>query len=210
MGNGVKSTLTTAATPAGALAQAIRKKLREIQNPDSRTKVIEAAGLPITSGLFKSDPNAHQGCPYLDKCVASAKTDCTRNYSTYRLDCGLCHPDEGQVHNINPVNRSIYVGTTGRSLHSRLDDHMDDIKGGLAKNAMVKHLQAIHPEYPWRTEIPVRARTMKYLTKTLTRTIDECLRLEHNTGLANSKGEWGRGGGMVRSHNTRTNNPGGS
>ena len=70
---------------------------------------------------------------------------------------------------------------------------------------MVKHFENVHPEYPWQTEVPIRARVIKYHTSVLHRVIDESIRLERNTGLANSKGEWGRGGGLVRSHSRRTN-----
>ena len=46
------------------------------------------------------------------------------------------------------------LGCSGRSLHARLDDHIDDITASLEKNAMVKHFENVHPEYPWQTEVP--------------------------------------------------------
>ena len=88
-------------------------------------------------------------------------------------------------------------------------DHRRDITNGKEKNAMVKHMINCHSNNSWKTDVPVRARPVKYHNKTLNRVIDECLRLEQNQGLANSKGEWGRGGGMVRSHSSKTNDPGG-
>ena len=106
---------------------------------------------------------------------------------------------------IEPNDRSIYLGCSGRSLHARLDDHIDDIKGGLNKNAMVKHFENKHQGYPWQLQVPIRVRAIRYHTSLLHRVIDESLRLEKNIGLANSKGEWGRGGGLVRNHSRRTN-----
>ena len=70
---------------------------------------------------------------------------------------------------------------------------------------MVKHLANSHPDKPWRTEIPIRARVVKYHNNIMKRVVDESLRLEKHGGLANSKGEWGRGGGLVRQHTARTN-----
>ena len=86
-----------------------------------------------------------------------------------------------------------------------MTDHIKDIRGGDTSNAMVKHLTLVHPERNWRQEVPIRARKVKTHTSTLRRLIDESLRLERHTNLANSKGEWGRGGGLVRNHNKRTN-----
>ena len=129
---------------------------------------------------------------------------------SYRLDCKRCHPEPGDVNDINPVNRSIYLGCSGRSLHSRLQEHESDIVDADSTNAMVKHLKAAHPEdEEWRNEQPIRARVIKNHMSTLKRLIDESLRLEANPGLANSKSEWGRGGGLVRNHAKRTNDPGG-
>ena len=68
---------------------------------------------------------------------------------------------------------------------------------------MTKHFQAIHPDVPdpqnhYTTEILANHRTV------LRRLIDESLRIEKDKNLANSKGEWGRGGGLVRLHSKRT------
>ena len=87
--------------------------------------------------------------------------------------------------------------------------HARDQKNSNNKNAMVKHLKAIHEDEDWRHEQSVRARIIKSHPNTLVRLVDESLRLEAHPGLANSKGEWGRGGGLVRNHTKRTNDPGG-
>ena len=70
---------------------------------------------------------------------------------------------------------------------------------------MVKHFVNHHADKPWKVEIPVRATGIKYHTNIMKRVVDESLRLERHTGLANSKGEWGRGGGLIRNHTARTN-----
>ena len=97
------------------------------------------------------------------------------------------------------------MGCTGCSLHVRLQGHMKDLKAANKKNAMVKHFQTVHPNHQWRTGEFVRARVVTKHCNVLTRFIDESLRLEKYQGLANSRGEWGRGGGLIRDHSVRTN-----
>ena len=183
----------------------MRQKLNQIQQPNNRTQVIEETGQSISHGLMKIDINNQLGCQYHEKCCVTNKTDCTSMRCTYRLDCTYCHPNEGSVDDINPVNRSIYLGCSGRSLHARLLDHLKDIRNGDTSNAMVKHFTNTHADQDWRNERPVRARKVKPHNHIMRRLIDEALRLEKNENLANSKGEWGRGGGLVRDHSTRTN-----
>ena len=70
---------------------------------------------------------------------------------------------------------------------------------------MVKQFNNVHSDKDWRSDIPIRVRQIKSQLKTLRRFMDESLRLEKHGELANSKGEWGRGGGLVRHHTGRTN-----
>ena len=154
---------------------------------------------------MRIDINNTLGCQYQEKCCVTNKTDCTNMRCTYRLDCLYCHPREGRIGDINPIDRSIYLGCSGRSLHSRLLEHQSDVRSGDTSNAMVKHFNNKHMDRDWKKEVPIRARKVKPHNKIMRRLIDESLRLEKNRGLANSKGEWGRGGGLIRDHSMRTN-----
>ena len=202
----VRSTVTVPITQGGNLARSIRDKLAKIQAPNNRTQVIEETGRPIHYGLKRMDINNTLGCQYIESCPVTERTDCSTMRTSYRLDCLYCHPTEDRIEDISPKDRSIYLGCSGRSMHSRMVDHMKDMKAGDMSNAMVKHMDNVHPNMNWREDMPIRARRIKSHITTLRRLIDESLRLEQYKGLANSKGEWGRGGGLVGDHSTRTNN----
>ena len=204
MRDNIRSTVSIQITPHGTLANQLRDSLKKIQDKNNQTQVIEKAGIPIYSGLKVTDVNNKLGCQYVEECKATNKTDCTTMKLTYRLDCTYCHPEEDRVNSISPINRSIYVGCAGRSLHARTLDHVKDLKAGDQGNAIVKHMVAQHENRDWKSELPIRVRVVTGHSTTLRRLIDESLRLEKNQGLANSKGEWGRGGGLVRAHNKRT------
>ena len=94
--------------------------------------------------------------------------------------------------------RGQYVECSGRTLHKRSKEHEDDIRDGRLKNAVAKHYHNNHPDAVTREDI-IDVELITHHKNTLTRFIDESLRLEaEGDTLANSKGEWGRGGGLVR------------
>ena len=64
MGGEIRNTLTSTITPGGDLAREIRDRLQAIQVTGNRSKIIETAGAPISTGLFKGDPFLQLGCPY--------------------------------------------------------------------------------------------------------------------------------------------------
>ena len=117
---------------------------------------------------------------------------------TYRLDCTTCIPNTEHDN-----TRNIYLGCTGRNLHIRLIEHSKDKNSQDKKNAMSKHMAAIHPDVPV-IQHGVTANIVARHRSTLSRLVDESLRLEKETNLANSKGEFGRGGGLVRMHAAKT------
>ena len=133
--------------------------------------------------------------------------------TTYQIRCNLCPDDQEEL-------RSNYIGCTGRSLHCRSNEHKRAIEKGNKKNAMAKHFNNHHPNNR-KDEGIITTKILAKHHSTLTRVIDEGLRLIGNQNLANSKGEWGRGGGLVRlvahstqqssinldKHNTDVNNP---
>ena len=112
---------------------------------------------------------------------------------TYKVTCKLC-PDQEAADN----TRGIYLGCTGRSLHVRALEHEDDARDDKQKNAISKHIYINHPEANLASPDLMEVVIVASHRQTLTRVIDEGIRLEQNKNLANSKGEWGRGGGLVR------------
>ena len=102
----------------------------------------------------------------------------------------------------------MYIGCSGKSLHNRTMEHQVKIRGGNETNAMAKHMVANHPELQ-PGDRQITAKILKTSSTTMERFIDEALRLESGSNLANSKREWGCGG-LVRLEATRTQQPIGS
>ena len=112
---------------------------------------------------------------------------------TYRITCKSCPNPPAAAE-----SRGQYVGCSGRTLHKRSKEHEDDIRDGKLKNAMAKHYHNSHPEAVTHEDL-IEVELIAHHKDTLTRFVDESLRLEaEGDTLANSKGEWGRGGGLVR------------
>ena len=190
----IVDTLQVSSTPNGELAELLRKKLRTIQRPEEgQTQVIEKSGQLISAGLRKEFPHKIPGCEREQKCSVNHKFNCSDMNVTYMATCKLC-PDKETAE----TTRGVYLGCTGRSLHVRALEHEDDARDNKQKNAISKHIYINHPEADLTTENIMEATVVASHPSTLTRVIDEGIRLEHNSNLANSKGEWGRGGGLVR------------
>ena len=86
-------------------------------------------------------------------------------------------------------------------MHCRSLEHAKEIANDdpnkTDTNAMAKHFAIHHPQERKNNQI-ISVKLLARHQNTLTRLIDEGVRLEKETDLANSKGEWGRGGGIVR------------
>ena len=190
----VVDTLEVSHTEKGELAQLMRNKLKTIQKPEEgQTQVIERSGRSMMSGLRKEFPHKLPGCDRQVKCSVDPKYNCSAMNVTYKVTCKLC-PDNDTADN----TRGVYLGCTGRSVHVRALEHEDDARDDKQKNAISKHIYNNHPDADLTTPDLMKVTVVASHTKTLTRVIDEGIRLEHNSNLANSKGEWGRGGGLVR------------
>ena len=191
-------------TTDSKLANRIKSELALIQN-DTKTLVIEKSGPSVLHGLKKNQPNRTQQCPYDNKCPVDTKTDCMMMNTTYKITCLLCPP----VPDPNLNLRSTYIGCSGRSLHRRSIEHLKEIQNDdekkIDKNAMAKHFAIHHPNNRHDSNI-ISVKLLASHHSTLTRVIDEGIRLERGTDLANSKSEWGRGGGIIRLQPTRQNN----
>ena len=123
-------------TPEGRLRDVVQKTMDKCVGPDKgKTKVVEAAGIPVTSGV-KKDPFIINECNYIEKCDSDQNTDCSKSNVVYRVTCMLCKEND---------IKSVYTGTTGCSLHKRLIEHSNAVNNQDSKNAMYKHMSGKHP-----------------------------------------------------------------
>ena len=76
-------------------------------------------------------------------------------------------------------------------------DHSGAVKVLSRKNAMGKHFGIYHPDCS-QNDDTIEVKIISKHNNTLVKLIDEGLRLINDPSLSNSKGEWGRGGGLVR------------
>ena len=185
------SVLKVQATKDGELANVIRRKVgNNTMANGGKVKLVEKGGKSAMSGLKKGDPFWSGGCPYKHKCYAGEKVDCTRSRSIYEVLCGTCPDgrwDKGQA--------TVYIGTSGHSLHKRLMEHQSAVRGQREDDsALSKHYHQVHnncgdPDY--------QARIVGGSTKNLERYVGESLYIEkrHLTDgitVINGRGEWGR------------------
>ena len=119
--------------------------------------------------------------------------------TTYQVTCTLCGPQE-----ITDL-RGRYLGCTGRTIHVRALEHKKAANKMNTKNAMGKHYKNHHHDVAEKTTNPIAVKIIATHKSVLDRLVDESLRLEKEPLLANSRGEWGRGGGLIRltAHSTQ-------
>ena len=194
MKKGVTGTLQVTCTPLGELANKIKQKLKTIERDENKTLVIEKSGIPISAGLKKENPYKLPGCPSgILKCPVKSDQDCSKMNISYEIKCSICSNDPNKEE-----KRYLYLGCSGRTIHTRSLEHMTAIQNGNSeKSAMAKHYMIHHPEETQSDNL-ISVRILAQHKYTLNRLIDESLRLEAGHNLANSKGEWGRGGGLTR------------
>ena len=105
-----------------------------------RTKVIEMGGNPITKGLNKPEEFSGPGSCHMagrgHTCNTDPENDCRSARIVYRATCQHCE-SRGQD--------TQYIGTSGRSLHSRTLEHMAEVRNRSSRNAQSKHHWAVHP-----------------------------------------------------------------
>ena len=196
-------TLKVSATPNSQLAKMMREGLKKYEWKDlGKTMVTETSGERVTAKLFKSNPFKTPGCVHHEKCPVQSTQDCMNMNCTYNLTCKVCQ-DQGDEVVIR--NRGKYIGCTGRSAHRRGSEHLEAAKKMDVKLAIGKHYRQHHSEVAKTTEEPIVMDILAVHRGVMERFIDEGIRLEQSPHLANSKSEWGRGGGLVRltAHSTQ-------
>ena len=173
------------ATPGGHLASRVKNELKNMKCPDKGTvKVVEMGGMPITSGLTKGDPFSAKICPFSDKCDVKEAQNCLTSRAVYKYKCLTCEQNGKQT---------LYIGTSGRPLHSRSKEHRDATKRGDKTNPISKHQILEHPGTPPHLEAEILKGSVKFNTD---RYIFESLKIEefqgdHNVKILNNKSEWG-------------------
>ena len=124
------------------------------------------------------------------KCNIDREADCRVSQSVYSVDCLNCH-DDPQV-----TRPSVYYGTSGRQLHIRQLEHLNDVRLMRRSNALFKHSINEHPtEQPNFVSKPIQS-GFKY---NLDRFIFESIKIQHgnldnNINCLNSRAEWGHRG----------------
>ena len=212
----VKHVLNMPITPGAQLSTAVGDKIGTILAPDGgQTKTVEKGGQNILSCLSKSDPFKTSGCRWDEECLASDKTDCMASNIVYRIQCTKC-PEQGQPHDGVGVGDDndegqppgsdgdegqpprVYIGQSGRSLHSRMAEHLRGLRGKDKSCPLTKHVDLCHDgeteDAKFETDIIHRART------NLSRLILEAEEIQNHRQkeiLLNSKSEF-RGTKIVR------------
>ena len=153
--------------------------------PDGGTvKIVEMGGLPISSGLAKGDPFATKKCPFSEKCDAKEDQNCLTSRSVYLYRCLNCKENN---------KNSIYIGTSGRPLHSRSKEHKSATDRGDKNNPLSKHQILEHQGTPPNLEVEILKGNIRFNTD---RFILESLKIEElkgdpNIKILNNKSEWG-------------------
>ena len=111
---------------------------------------------------------------------------------TYEIECLICKEAEN-----NGIQRAVYRGQTGCTLHKRLLEHEDDLRRGHANYGISKHFQNDHPDIDPMGNGLIKAKVLSCKVFNMERCIDEALHieqieLENNVAVLNSKAEWGR------------------
>ena len=180
------SVLQVQASRGGRLAKKVKQVVGGLRAPDGgTTMVVEGAGQLVTSGLKKADPFKEMDCQFEHQCPMKPGQDCMAARGTYKLTCQVC----GEA----------YYGTTGHTLHKRISEHVEALRGGNQRFSVAKHFQERHPEVGSGLDTyPVVAERVgaSGIKSNLRRYVTEAIRIEEaqkgGEGLMNARGEWGR------------------
>ena len=102
------------------------------------------------------------------------------------MECHICS-------RMNPPQKSLYYGTTGRCTHSRFAEHQKALQNRSRTSALSKHQEAAHPNDQPDFKGSIVKGGMRF---NVDRFILEVIRISEgnqdtNVNLLNQKGEWG-------------------
>ena len=186
--------------------------LKDVRAPDKgKTLVIERGGKPVFSGLEERDQFKIEGCRYGMGCLAGEGVNCSEVNTCYRITCTMCKEGGNEVERVVPAGvrqarwvggrripgggkTRVYIGQSGRTLHSRSLEHQAGLRRGDQKSALHKHIMTEHREGDRPSFVmEVLSRHRTNLSRMISEGIAiEKVRSESPEGLLNSRAEWGR------------------
>ena len=188
--NGNTQILKIPTTPNSKLTNLVRNRLGGKSGADGgTTKLVELAGPTVVSGLSLPDKfGGNKGCQYQKKCMILDNSDCRTAKTVYKIECVTCRDTGGRS--------SVYLGTSGHTIHNRMLQHAADLRSSHNANALVKHMSSFHPNQQADFETNAVRGGMKF---NLNRFILEALLIEGAKGtpncvVMNSRSEWGHRG----------------
>ena len=155
------------------------------------TKVVELGGRAITAGLSRAENfGGDVGCNMgRSKCSIAPDSNCRVTRAIYRTSCLDCEQDlSSKPHH--------YVGTTGRTLHSRNLEHQDSVRNHTGKSALSKHQLKCHRDGSpkFQTEV-IQGGIQFNLDRFVRESLEiEKLRNDQNVVPLNQRSEWGHKG----------------
>ena len=161
----VQNTLKCPFTPGAGLKEALQVQV-DTTFKDKRvagggaTKVVELGGRPIWAGLSSHQKFGGQtGCQFgRVKCLASLDSDCRITRAVYKTICVECKES-------STSKPSEYVGTTGRTVHSRSLEHQAALRKQNGSSALSVHQALSHPGKEPRFETSIIRGGMRFNTE---------------------------------------------
>ena len=193
-----------------------------LTGPDKgRILVVEKGGKSILAGLENSDPFREQQCRFGDKnCIVDIKYDCQATGICYEIECLKCKSviEQEDTHTDTIANSDSqspqapqarsrarwaagsrrcrppprYIGHSGRSMHCRMREHLEGLKGRNPGNPLWKHHLDKHKD---DEEPEFKMNMMSTHRGNLPRLIAEGILIEkesQNGEVFNSRSEFGR------------------
>ena len=205
-------------TPGAQLATRIKDRISNCVAPDGgQTRTLEKGGVSLLNLLSKPDPFKEVGCRWGGDCNLKQNQDCMKSNVIYKIECTACrdkeddrneddrrneeyqNEDDLREEDVRQLGRRpprIYIGQTGRSIHSRIQEHISGVRND--KNCpLKKHIDICHggdnEDAKFETGILHGART------NLSRMIleGEEIQAHQEQGILNSKSEF-RGTKIIR------------
>ena len=182
------NTLKVQYTPGSVLKTKIHQMLSGLSETadNGQTKVVELGGKRILSGLDRQQLFGGQtGCHMeQDKCFIMEDQDCRVSRAVYQTVCMNCQDNSRQ---------SVYIGTTGRTVHSRQKEHQTAVRQCQTGNPLAKHHQTAHSEDTPRFQTKIVHGGVRFnLDRFLTESLEiESARQKPDINLLNQKSEWG-------------------
>ena len=170
------------ATPGSKLFKMLKQTEQKYQiGTESRIKFIETSGRKFIDHLRIKDPFSENCAPEI-KCFpcrnATKQTNCKMSNIGYTVICQTCK-DKG-------ITRT-YEGETARNAHIRGNEHLKDLERKNDKSVLYRHVKKEHSNE--ENEVEFKMKTVGRFKTTMSRQINEGIRIQSSETLINSKRE---------------------